>query len=772
MEYLDKFLSTISDAERAQLLKVLQNDSGTSDLSSDELESYIADAISELGKIGSKPKMILRKQSNEIKSKELNDMLNEISTDLHALFNESAKIDLVIEDHKRLNSSVLSNIEKGIKKLSDIVTSYEILANNKDGYVQNFYETFRDTSSFESDIEEITGMMTASINNDLEVLTLPVLSNNNRIIDNQGNPLATIRIVKQVGEGFIEQANKTHDISSAIDGSDSTFWSSIILTDEPLNIPWYENGQLILSNGAACKFEIIFNSICPISEIVIKPFTEFPMEFLRIYSYENLNYDCVPVPIVDIDTKIISEGIVTLQFPELECQRLEFIINQPHYTPQSFLVSKKSKHNIELWHKVYGDTIDELNELWGKDASGKNAIIQERINKYWESFENELSLRLSNNNMHTASDYIEAARNAANKSIYRNDDNKVVVNKYEYIYGIYEIKISSKNYHSEGVYVTRPIKTTGNIKEISIDSNESHMYLQYDAKLKKLSLPSDSISNNFQATAVEWYISTSSNEWINVLSSNDIKDGLPFVACEVLKPSMVNEEILATTRFKIDTTNSIVIRRDGEVISDVEVIDDNAILINNFMQNSIYSISYYVKKELNYDPFKIDLESMEFNVKKVKEVFTNGTDRTNSIELKHYPYVDYGEIYNYGSNYNPNDSSIYQPIVITIKDGNNIITQSLDGENKLYNCTNYINQEREALQKYSDNHKRYDYRHDGQKIVFANSWPPGTQITVEYYSYIGDIRAKAVVRRAVPGFMSISPAISDYLIKFKAINKI
>jgi hypothetical protein len=805
LDYLEKFTAMLPDSQRLEIQKILgdMQASGTAK-SEDELQKALEEAISELGKIPSQPTMEYRPQVEQTSSKDYNDTWQEIRADLRTIFAESAKIDQVLVDHQRLDNSIISNISKGIKKLEDKITAYETLFDNSEGYVQNTYETFRDKNSFADEKNLLLDrdgnmLQAADIDNLAETLVLPTLSNYNQIITESGSKTAIIKITDQVGAGFIMDANKKHSITNAIDGSEATFWCEVILADQPLTVPWIDPDNTdgyILTNGAACKFQIEFQNIYSVSEITIKPFSEFPIEILGIWAYESLNIDAKKRRL--ISEKRESESEITIQFPAVECQKLEFIINQTHYTKQTYLVSNDQVRNVELWRRIYDQNLEPTTSI-RTDTSIWDNIGQAStgLDSYVNEFEKEFSniVRAPENYGISAptnlNDYegigMIAALGITGNS---NDKTKVSVNKYEYVYGAYEISVRGKSFASKGVYVSKPIRTKGNTKQTSLVTSETHTDMVFKETSGELVL-FDTMAEHekeiyrnvkFRATSTEWYISPkempNNQDWLPIIPTDSINDAdMPYIHCEVLMP-IINAEsqIIATTRFPFYQVgpNAPIIRANGKRLTEVLhylLIDTKNIQIVSYEPNSIYSIEYSINSP--DDPRILDFESNLITPLPIKDVFTTGTDRRQCVTLSYYPYVDY-EVVNTTPGYDPNNTDI-PPIKVYIRtsDKNILPATGTTTTNRTVNMTDYITQTREILQPYDpDDHSSYDYRHDGQTIAFADDWASGTAITVEYYYQISDMRLKAILRRSVPGFESISPIVHDYSVKLRTINKI
>jgi hypothetical protein len=813
-DYLDKYISTLSDSQQAQMQKmVVANQDEESTI--EDLTNKIEKEILDLGNIPSEPVIIIRKQEGRTNSSDYNAVLTEIKNDLVNLFSESAKIDQIITDHERYGKSVLANIEKEIKKIEDKTNIYEIVAFDKDSYSQNIYETFRNRSNFDDNSKYIVdrdgnSSEVVALNNTAEAISLPVSDVVGRIIGGNGAQLAEIKIMEQVGSGFIQYANKKHSIDKAIDGSNSSFWCEVILGDKPFSIPMYDyHGNKVVESGAACKFVIKFDSISSINEIIIKPFSEFPLNIVNIWAYENLNFNTVPIAL--LSEEIISDEPIVIQFPAIKCQKLEFIINQKNYTKQIYLITEKQANNIEMWQKVSQLSYDGESELthggssWVEEDDDLPIITHGELDKYWNEFEDKFS-EIVNNKMVNNDDFVKSYYRVI-ASLLGDDSAKRLVNKFEYVYGAYEIDVNGKTYSPSGVYVSREIPTVGNIRQIALNTDEKHTYVAFNDS-GGLEVCSPDREGSFQATSAEWYISPVENpsldDWIPILPSEYTdSNGLLYVPCELLLPNVLpSGDIVCKTRFPYyiptdllpDGATVPVIRCNGEIIEfgiDYLFSDNDTIVMLNYEPNSVYSISYYVNVSFG-DYVNISLDDppatiRAINKKAYKETF-KGVDSQRRVKLSRSPYIDYASINLIeasGEKYNPNLSydspETYQPIKVAIRRGTKIFTYAttndkIDGEwdddvkGRTYNRTDYITKKNELLTKYdADDHPTYDYRQNDRYITFADMWDKETEISVEYLSTVNNVRVKCILRR-IYGDGSITPIINEYLLKLATIN--
>ena len=785
MSLLDQYLLTLSDAQREAIQNLLDEKRQSGEIKSeDEFAEELQKRLDQLVEEHPRPTMQLRPQGEKISSAAYNDTMEEIFVDLHALFVHSSVLDRSIYDHHRLNLSVLNSVTNEIKKLEDKIDRYLLMLENNNEIVIPVFQSLKDMSSFTSQRHLYGGALQVSVDPDVGAMTLPALSSHDQLRSPNGSIMADIRVNQQLGMS-IDSVNKKYGPSNAIDGSDSTFWGEVVLSDTPIKN--YFNGELI--EGAAISFDIILDYTAPVSKLSFNPYTEFPLDIVRIELYEDLS-STEPVLVLvgedGLNPPFATDQPFAFQFGTVVCQRVRFILNQQHYVLNSYYLRKSEVEQAELWERISNHELTNLGYTYGVlDQDMQNSLMGWHIYrdamKIWAS---ERSLEdgdpavkdLAAANMTLPGTQLfteEGARRLGAEVNAEDLDEVTQVTKYEYVYGAYDIGLGLHSYAPEGTYISSPINVDGNVKQVFIETEEEHPIIEI--------AEDDGSISRIPATSVEWFV-TNNQEWFPILPTLTNGQPVDFVMGERLE---INEFGEGATRFPINKSrlDEVEVRENGKRLPEgaYEVIEalgssDLMIAISEYNSSFIYTVSYPVDTS---DPlrsgFTVDFQAKGVTPTLITEAFPaeKSSSHTRQVELSYYPFVNYETVYS-GSEAN------YQPIKVTMQGDfssydidRTLVTMSSGSASNplphLVNVTDYAEGIQPLLTPYNSNTKRFEFRQRGKKLIFGDPLF-NADITVEYSYLVKDIRIKAILRRNIPGHESLTPFIRSYTAKMKTIN--
>jgi hypothetical protein len=355
--------------------------------------------------------------------------------------------------------------------------------------------------------------------------------------------------------------------------------------------------------------------------------------------------------------------------------------------------------------------------------------------------------------------------------------------KYEYLYGVKDLRIIGNEFAPASVYVSKPMQIDGNVMQVSLNSSEDHPVFN--------SITGEAAERQ---TAVEYYISYLENptvdDWHPILP-----DGQKEIPCELL---IFDTARTASLRFPALTYSDLApkVYRDGIEYDDWAFNGGGTAvqLTGDITVGSIYTIRYTPNAEI-VDPWVIDIYQQGLRTAKQVDVFPDGTNHNRTLNLSKYPYVNY-EMINTDAGYDPNTST-YRPINVSLSSG------SIAGKDRkilkdvpqytgttvdaaMKNITDYKTREWKVPQAYSlDKTAPYyffDYWHEGSKLYFSETFNKADILTnqdtnhgnaavsVEYDYLVAFFRIKIVMRRTGPGINSVSPSVNQYSLKFKTMK--
>jgi hypothetical protein len=366
--------------------------------------------------------------------------------------------------------------------------------------------------------------------------------------------------------------------------------------------------------------------------------------------------------------------------------------------------------------------------------------------------------------------YEEATKGTA----YKEDKTKVQVDKYEYVYGAYDIKFQGKEYYPKSVYLSKPYIMSGNVSQIVLEAEEWHPTFRSNGNLIGKTKYVDGVLVNVDgrtANKDELLRRTSVEYYVTALENPGVDDWKPILP---LGQAMINQEVLffqgsiprTKLRFAADRTKEINLYKNEYPLKfnldwyfgkDPDGIDSNQWIVlsaHSFDSSAIYTIDYYPSG----NPYLID-----FAISPTTTLQTDyfiGTDKNCSIKLSKFPFINRATLKSDKDVGVINDD--HNPVKITLNPGGgtnalaNIITEKLgiknpnvkdfvlNGKNggfntevlsslnpsttipnapvaRLLNKTLFFDNEIPTLNKYNprDILPTFEYYHEGNKVYFT-----------------------------------------------------
>lgn len=375
----------------------------------------------------------------------------------------------------------------------------------------------------------------------------------------------------------------------------------------------------------------------------------------------------------------------------------------------------------------------------------------------------------------------ENLKGVSNNLTQAKDTVEVPENLYVYSLGIKDILVKSVQYDEKEAFVTKPLKVTGNVMEIELESKEEHpIFDELDG------------SGLTQQTSLEYYISYKEtphiNDWIPILPKEQKE-----VIGERLLPNQIGQ---CQLRFK-SIISSIKCYANGLLMEEGSfvVTAEDSIKINNYNPASIYTISY---KPNSYreNPWVFKLSDYKKDVERITETFKQGTAYNKTIELNHSPFIDLTKIRE-EENYNPNTSD-YKPIEVKlinadIQGPNNTLVKEIQPFSPMvdnlpftYNKTLYQDKSWSDMKNYNlrpeDRYLGFDYYQWQNKLVFTEhfnvpSIPENrhhthgnAHIEVSYDVLMTNFRLKVILRRNTSEARTATPKLQEFKLLFKTIE--
>lgn len=702
----------------------------------------------------------LRTQEGLTNADDYNQTAYELYLDIITTFKYVDELYATINNHQKLNESIVNTLYSNIAMLNDKLDEYETVIGTA-GSPDCFVEGFRTQNHQESDqsyyTERYGKIMPVDayvrFNSEQENITLNYSRQQNVMVYKSGVQLGEISITKQYGAGFIKARNSEAKLENAIDTSMSTYWSETILTDAEIKVSGmgFSNSDGLgqtnrsyydLPRGAMCELCLTFESLSKVNEIVLRPFGNFPIDIIAIrYALtDNEDDDTYDIVTPDKEDWLTSQTIgqeYAFHFPEVTCKRLYILINQLHCIKDTYMISCNQMFKNELW---FNATYNE-----NEDAIMENTTVFAPL--YLDRAAEDPVWRYVNNKIVTN-------KNLDVNNLLINNDNKYLpVTKYQYTYGFYNIAPNFVEFQKAGIYVSQEIEVDGPIDTIKLESEEEHFRT----------------TDGHIATDIEFYITAKKNpsyqDWKPICPTNKnyiYKEllQLDYSCCYLRHTAMCENRVTFDKEGNqhVEMIRPIVYMNDIVMTEDADYIlrydeDGNviAIEISNIDHFAMYTVSYQPvdsSKELNLIDKDNPVPSNSY-----EEIMGNGT---GCYELQSYPFYDI----------NSDEVSSYVKIINI--ETNEILNQTNHKDSPIQCVTNKKHPE-ESYKNFIANTNKIQYYTNGRHIYFNQPISKLQKIEVNYSSFDCKVRVKAILRRNTKRDSWITPVLKKYKLEFTTI---
>jgi hypothetical protein len=379
----------------------------------------------------------LQPQQGKSSSKIHNSNMEQIHKLLLTLYEESVDLLSKVSQHQKISQSTFESTRAAVEAAQDQMTTVEAALNaGVSGTV--IYEKFRNEQSFEAntslyterDGSAVTSSNICIINPEEEALSLPLVDREDIVVSRTGSSRATVKITRRGGTG---SATSITPLKNVIDSSDDTYWLEDVYTDEPIRVPIPEDD---IATGAVFEVEVSLHNLATINEIVVAPFSRYPVRLVSVKAYLTEDEDENPTVIIGPSDSALAGGpqyfltTKTWQIQSRPVKRLRFLFVQEHFSINTRYVPK--------YYPGMGALAKSLESGLEVKDWPRNIIEEPR------DFLNRLSIRDTTETL------------------------------YHYSYGLSNLKARKNEYSPLGVYLSRPIETGWSLREGRLYVVEDH----------------------------------------------------------------------------------------------------------------------------------------------------------------------------------------------------------------------------------------------------------------------------------------------------------
>lgn len=272
-EYLDVFGSTVSLGQAQRLQEFLRSDRTLS-------EADLQETLERLGEKSFTP------PEDPTRAEEFNRGVRQALADLSGLYHDATALDLLVERLRALNEAELDNAEARVEELESYLDQVSEMIHQGVAYTQPLiHENFAPTTLRDPDPALYRDATPLWINPEDRTLRFPAGGDFSRTLSRSGRPLCTATLEQQIG--LSEETD--HPLEEALDGSLGTFWRETFLADAPIwvdreQVPWLKTHDPggYYDGGPVVQVRLDFPYVTPVSEILVRPFSKFPMKLLSV----------------------------------------------------------------------------------------------------------------------------------------------------------------------------------------------------------------------------------------------------------------------------------------------------------------------------------------------------------------------------------------------------------------------------------------------------------------------------------------------------------
>lgn len=663
----------------------------------------------------------LRPQEGVTNSLTFNAVNQELYLDLLTLFKYINEVEKSISKHTELNLSSIRTLQNQLADLEDHVESLErTLANRNLTYFH--VENFNNSNTASTEVEDyterygetVTLSSHAFMNTQENALMLPYLRQHNMMTYSDSVSVGEVKLRKQVCEAFSYAQTYAKDLERLIDTSSQTFWSESLFVEEPITLQFssvpdegLENFYYGIGRGALFELEFHFESVVRINELALNPYIQYPLELVAIrYSSSDELEDSVfevvsPTQDNPLYQSQMMDGSLSLRFPDINCKHLFLVFNQKHYVKESFLLNSLDLFKNHLW--------DQLHK---RDYQYNSISPQLLFKPVYLDQERRLPEVRYLNELKGLNQPIDL-----HKFLLSGPDYARVMTKYHYQYGFYNIAPNFVEFEETGIFTSKPIQVSGNIKAIQ---------LEVDQLLGSSS--SQCLSD------VEYYVSCSLdqfNDWQAILPRN-----LSRVECERLQSGVDYCEL----RFPATQLLSVKYEQESLVEGvDFEAVKNGETIVGldmpNFKESGMYTVAYVPHESAR----EINLVQQDVPILFNKLETIKGNNRSY-YELEEFPYLSELEMTN---------------VKLINKENGIVMTQ----ENQDLDCVTDLLDAANSFKRFNLASSRFQYYIYKNHLYFNHPIPLHYDIEINYQHFISSFKIKLILRKNTKDEGWITPIV-------------
>jgi hypothetical protein len=399
-EYLNGYLSVIPLDQRQQIVSEIMTDQNVyPNIDQNDYEALIKKLAEGKEKLTQYIKVV--GDIDKLSPEQFMTFHGQVYADLYYLFRIADLIEKAVINYEYIHAAELSSLQREIDKLKIRINDLKLRSEEK-STVFTTTENFSNTSTMESPTNYAHLYTDRDGTTPLPYVQFQPVGSSNQItlnvIDSVNRLSSGVEI--KVADYRPQPVNQVqYPITNAIDDSLTSFWGEVVLTTEEVNVALddctsgdMDGSTVIPAGGAISKVVITLPQPVSMNEIIITPFTVYPLEISCI-KYEKDPDIFEPVRyIISPSAPIESNETMYIRFSSVIARRLTIYLKQKSYTTNSYLINESEKEDEELWNLITLEEQGKTLESYATSGTDNSALEQDKLDEWsgWKAYLQQL----------------------------------------------------------------------------------------------------------------------------------------------------------------------------------------------------------------------------------------------------------------------------------------------------------------------------------------------------------------------------------------------
>lgn len=316
---------------------------------------------------------------DKVSREQFNTYFFSVYTDLLRLYRESDLLENAILNYDYFHQAELDALQKEINALAKHIDEIELRSKVKEkmlAYIDDFSSDktteienthmYKDRNGQPRPKAEITR------HNNTNRLIITTIERKSLLFDEAKKLTAIISADNEYKRG-VPLPKDNHLIEEAIDNELTTYWAETVHSKEEINVSISEGEYTIPGGGAIARVLLQLNKIGRLTEIVIHPFSIYPVTIAGIF-YRTPEDKIKPI-IIPESPLVVEKGSAMISFNAVYTNEVMIYLKQSNY----------KKQNITQGSIGIGSSQDLIEETLGSPYEVYDTeISQALVDKFWE----------------------------------------------------------------------------------------------------------------------------------------------------------------------------------------------------------------------------------------------------------------------------------------------------------------------------------------------------------------------------------------------------